>query len=183
MLPVGGGGDVGDADEGAEEVDGVEVWADVAAFDGAFDEGADGVPDLGVGGFEEIMGIGERFAEGGGAAHVDDVARLYKLAPEKHVAGAKYHAVAEEGVRLRDIAESIGRGLKVPVVSLRAVDARGHCGWWGVFVGADLGASSRITREKLGWEPTGPGLIADLAGMDYSGVGNGGNQKMGIAEF
>jgi len=104
------------------------------------------------------------------AAHVLDVARLYRLALEKHEAGARYHAVAEEGVRMRDIAEAIGRGLKVPVKSISPEEAQTHFGWLGMFAGHDLPASSALTRERLGWTPTGPGLIADLEGMDYAGV-------------
>jgi nucleoside-diphosphate-sugar epimerase len=96
------------------------------------------------------------------AAHVSDVARLYRLALEKHEAGAKYHAVAEEGVAMRDIAEAIGRGLKVPVVSLSPEEAAAHFGWLTMFAGSDLAASSEKTRKKLGWNPTGPGLISDL---------------------
>jgi nucleoside-diphosphate-sugar epimerase len=96
------------------------------------------------------------------AAHVSDVARLYRLALEKHEAGAKYHAVAEEGVSMRDIAEAIGRGLKVPVVSLSLEEAAAHFGWLAMFAGAELAASSEKTRKKLGWNPTGPGLISDL---------------------
>src|ERR1700733_3454082 len=101
------------------------------------------------------------------AAHVSDVARLYRLALEKHQAGAKYHAVAEEGIPMRDIAEAIGRGLKVPVVSLSPEKAAAHFGWLAMFAGADLVASSEKTRKRLGWEPTGPGLIADLDKMRY----------------
>jgi nucleoside-diphosphate-sugar epimerase len=93
------------------------------------------------------------------AAHSSDVARLYRLALEKHEAGAKYHAVAEEGVRMRDIAETIGRGLKVPVISISPEEAPDYFGWWGRFAGADLRASSAITRKKLGWNPTGPAPI------------------------
>jgi nucleoside-diphosphate-sugar epimerase len=96
------------------------------------------------------------------AAHVSDVARLYRLALEKHEAGAKYHAVAEEGVSLRDIAESIGRGLKIPAVSLSPEESAVHFGWLTMFAGSDLAASSEKTRKKLGWNPTGPGLISDL---------------------
>jgi len=96
------------------------------------------------------------------AAHVSDVARLYRLALEKHEAGAKYHAVAEEGVPMKDIAEAIGRGLKVPVVSLSPEEAAVHFGWLTMFAGSDLAASSEKTRKKLGWNPTGPSLISDL---------------------
>ncbi len=101
------------------------------------------------------------------AAHVLDVARLYRLALEKHEAGAKYHAVAEEGVPMRDIAETIGRGLKVPVVSLSQEKAAEHFGWLAMFAGADLAASSAQTRQRLGWRPTERGLISDLEKMDY----------------
>ncbi len=102
------------------------------------------------------------------AAHVSDVARLYRLALENHQAGARYHAVDEVGVPMRDIAEAIGRGLKIPVVSLTPEKAAGHFGWMTHFAGGDLVASSEQTRRKLDWNPTGPGLIADLHGMDYS---------------
>jgi nucleoside-diphosphate-sugar epimerase len=101
------------------------------------------------------------------AVHVLDTARLYRLALEKQKAGARYHAVAEEGVPLRDIAEVIGRGLKVPVVSLSPEEAPAHFGWLGMFAGHDVPASSAQTQERLGWHPTGPGLIADLEQMRY----------------
>ncbi|MDB5768122.1 MAG: NAD-dependent dehydratase [Collimonas fungivorans] len=101
------------------------------------------------------------------AVHVSDAARLYRLALEKQEAGSRYHAVAEEGIPLRNIAEVIGRGLKVPVVSLSQEEARAHFGWLGDFVGLDLLASSGKTQERLAWRPTGPGLIADLEQMKY----------------
>jgi nucleoside-diphosphate-sugar epimerase len=101
------------------------------------------------------------------AAHVLDTACLYRLALEKQEAGARYHAVAEEGVPVRDIAEVIGRGLKVPVVAMSPEEAAAHFGWLGMFAGLDVPASSAQTREKLGWNPTGPGLIADLEQMRY----------------
>ncbi|MGA2672776.1 MAG: SDR family oxidoreductase [Terracidiphilus sp.] len=101
------------------------------------------------------------------AAHVLDVAHLYRLALEKHEAGARYHAVAEEGVSMREIAEVIGRGLKVPVVSLSPEVAPAHFDWLARFAGLDMPASSGQTREKLGWNPTGPGLITDLENMQY----------------
>jgi nucleoside-diphosphate-sugar epimerase len=101
------------------------------------------------------------------AAHVLDVARLYRLAFEKHEAGSRYHAVAEEGVPMRVIAEVIGRGLKVPVVSLSSEEAQGHFGWLAMFAGLDMPASSAQTQQRLGWHPTGPGLIADLDKMRY----------------
>jgi nucleoside-diphosphate-sugar epimerase len=101
------------------------------------------------------------------AAHVLDVARLYPLALERGQAGARYNAVAEEGVSAREIAEVVGAGLKVPVVSLTPEEAAGHFGWFAMFAGLDMPASSAWTRETLGWDPTGPGLIADLKAMDY----------------
>ncbi len=101
------------------------------------------------------------------AAHVLDVARLYRLALEKHEAGAKYHAVGEEGVPCRDIAEAIGRGLKIPVVSMSPDEAAAHFGWLAMFAGVDMPASSKQTQERLGWHPNGPGLIADLDRMQY----------------
>ena len=97
-----------------------------------------------------------------------DAARLYRLALEKHETGARYHAVAEEGVPMRDIAEIIGRGLKMPVVSLSPEEAAAHFGWLAMFAGSDLPASSALTQKRLGWRPTGPGLIADLEQMNYS---------------
>ena len=97
------------------------------------------------------------------AVHVLDAARLYRLALEKGVAGARYHAVAEEGVPLRDIAEAIGRRLNVPVVSQSPEEAAAHFGFFGFFVGMDGPASSAKTQEQLGWRLTQqPGLIADL---------------------
>lgn len=102
------------------------------------------------------------------AAHVLDVASLYRLALEKHEAGTKYHAVAEEGVAMRDIAETIGKGLKVPVTSLSREEAQAHFGWLSMFASHDLRASSAQTRKKLGWNPTGPGLLADLERVRYS---------------
>jgi nucleoside-diphosphate-sugar epimerase len=101
------------------------------------------------------------------AVHVLDAAHLYRLALEKGVAGARYNAVAEEGVPLREIAEAIGRGLKAPVVSKSAEEAAEHFGWLGFFVGHDIPASSALTQQRLGWRPTGPGLIADLNAMNY----------------
>ena len=101
------------------------------------------------------------------AVHRLDAARVYKLALEKGEAGASYHAVAEEGVPLRNIAEVIGRGLDVPVVAMSPQEASNHFGFLSMFAGLDLTASSAQTRKRLGWKPTGPGLIADLEQMRY----------------
>jgi nucleoside-diphosphate-sugar epimerase len=102
------------------------------------------------------------------AAHVSDAARVYKLALEKQGPGSRYHAVAEPGVPLREIAEVIGKGLKVPVISLSAEAAQAHFGWLAAFAASDLPASSLRTQKSLGWRPTGPGLISDLEHMRYS---------------
>ena len=102
------------------------------------------------------------------AAHVLDVARLYRLAIEKCEPGARYHAVTEEGIQARDIAQVVGAGLGVPVKSIAPSEAADHFGWLGAFVGLDLLASSAWTRKILGWEPSGPSLLDDLKRMDYS---------------
>jgi nucleoside-diphosphate-sugar epimerase len=97
------------------------------------------------------------------AVHLLDAAHLYRLAFEKGVGGARYHAVAEEGVPLRDIAGAIGRGLKVPVVAMSPEEATAHFGWLAFFMGMDAPASSALTRERLGWRPMQKtGLLADL---------------------
>jgi nucleoside-diphosphate-sugar epimerase len=101
------------------------------------------------------------------AAHVQDVAHLYRLALEKREAGSRYNAVAEEGIPMREISAVIGKGLNVPVVSLAPEKAQGHFGWLAMFAGFDMPASSAQTRKHLGWNPTGPGLIADLENMQY----------------
>jgi nucleoside-diphosphate-sugar epimerase len=101
------------------------------------------------------------------AVHRLDVAQLYRLALEKGEAGVRYHAVAEEGVSLKVIATAIGRGLNVPVVSKTPEEAKEHLGFLAHFAGLDLWATSAQTRKQLGWNPTGPGLIADLENMQY----------------
>lgn len=97
------------------------------------------------------------------AAHRLDVARLYRLALERGERGARYHAVAEEGVRMRDIAEAIGARLSLPVKSITAEEAPAHFGWMAMFASSDLPASSALTRQKLAWTPSGPRLLEDLA--------------------
>jgi len=118
-------------------------------------------------------GVSVYLGEGGNrwpAAHVSDTARLYRLAVEKAEPGAIYHAVDEEGVSMKAIAEALGRGLKVPVKSITPDEVEAHFGWLAMFARLDMPSSSAITRKKLGWKPSGPGLIADLDGMDYSQV-------------
>ena len=102
------------------------------------------------------------------AAPLKDVAHLYRLVVEQTGPGVTvYHAVQEEGVTAREIAETLGRGLKVPVVSIEPEKAAEHFGWFAHFAGLDMPASSEWTRETLGWQPTGPGLIDDLTNMKY----------------
>jgi nucleoside-diphosphate-sugar epimerase len=96
------------------------------------------------------------------AVHRLDAAHLYSLALEKGSAGARYNAVAEAGVPLREIAEAIGRRLKVPLVSKSPEEAGEHFGWLGGLVGFDVPASSVLTQERLGWRPTQIGLIPDI---------------------
>lgn len=102
------------------------------------------------------------------AAHVTDVARLYRLAIEKAEPGARYHAVAEEGVSLKAMSETIGRRLRIPVKSIPPQEAQGHFGWLAMFASLDMPASSAQTRQKLGWQPAGPGMIADLERLQLS---------------
>jgi nucleoside-diphosphate-sugar epimerase len=101
------------------------------------------------------------------AVHRLDAARLYRLALENAPAGSVFHAVADEGVPTRDIAEVIGRHLDVPVISIAPEDAAEHFGWIGAFFAADAPVSSAKTRALLGWEPTQPGLIEDLNAGHY----------------
>jgi nucleoside-diphosphate-sugar epimerase len=97
------------------------------------------------------------------AVHRLDVPPVYRLALEKAPAGATYHAVGEEGVSLREIAQAIGRGLKLPVVSKSGTDVSSHFGWMTGFASMDGPASSALTQQRLGWRPTQPtGLLADL---------------------
>jgi nucleoside-diphosphate-sugar epimerase len=102
------------------------------------------------------------------AVHVSDAVRLYRLALEKGQAGARYNAVGEEGVALRDIAEAIAAGLKMPVESITPEEAPEYFGWMAHLATMDLAASSALTRQLLGWKPTGPDLLTDLRNTDYS---------------
>ena len=99
--------------------------------------------------------------------HRSDAARLYRLVLEKGAANARYHAVADEGIAFRDIAGVIGKRLSLPVVSKTAEEAQEHFGWMSRFAASESSGSSLRTRELLGWEPKGPGLIADLDQPHY----------------
>jgi len=101
------------------------------------------------------------------AVHRLDAARLFALAVEKVTPGARYHAIAEEGIPFRQIAEIIGRRLNLPTVSIAPEQAMEHFGFFGRFAAADLPASSHITRQRLGWNPTERDLLADLDDTHY----------------
>lgn len=96
------------------------------------------------------------------AVHRFDAAHLYRLVLEKGTAGASYHGVGDEGVAARQIAEVIGRRLNLPIVAKTRKEAADHFGWIGHFFGIDAPASSALTRQRLGWQPEQPGLLADL---------------------
>ncbi|OKO80874.1 SDR family oxidoreductase [Bradyrhizobium sp. NAS96.2] len=106
-------------------------------------------------------------AERWAAAHRQDVARLYRLALEKGTADGIYHAVGEEGVPMREVIEVIGRALNVPVVSIKKEEAGDFYGPLAMFAGLDMPASSALTQQRLGWTPTGIGLIADISQPGY----------------
>jgi len=101
------------------------------------------------------------------AVHRRDAARLFRLALEKGVAGARYHGVGEEGIPFRSIAEAISRGLSIPASSISPKEAAKQLSFFGAFAATDNPSSSNLTRAQLGWEPTGPGLLADLNGPGY----------------
>ena len=102
------------------------------------------------------------------AVHRSDAARLVALGLEKAPAGARLHAVSEEGVPTREIAEAIGRAFDLPVASIAPDDIQDHFGWIGTFLAMELSATSTGTRELLGWTPNGPTLIEDLNAGAYS---------------
>ncbi|MBO1413889.1 SDR family oxidoreductase [Streptomyces sp. FH025] len=101
------------------------------------------------------------------AVHRDDAARLFRLALESAPAGSVLHAVGEEGVSIREVAEVFAAGLGIPAHSVTPEQAGEYVGWLGRFWAIDGPASALITRDLLGWQPTGPGLIADLEAGSY----------------
>src|SRR5580692_13115859 len=102
------------------------------------------------------------------AVHRSDAARLVALGHAKAPAGAHPHAVAEDGIPTRDIAEAIGRAFGLPVTSIAPDGVQGHFGWIGTFFGMDLAATATVTQELLGWVPVGPALIEDIDTGGYS---------------
>ncbi|WP_268801135.1 SDR family oxidoreductase [Pseudomonas huanghezhanensis] len=101
------------------------------------------------------------------ATHIDDTARLFRLALERREPGSRYHATAEEAISFRRIAQTIAEQLGLPVVALRTEEAAAHFGWLTPFVSKDMSASSAMTRARSGWNPQGPTLITDLENMTH----------------
>jgi nucleoside-diphosphate-sugar epimerase len=116
-------------------------------------------------GWAAYVGSGENRVP---AVHVSDAVGLYSLALEKGEMGARYHAVAEEGVQLRHITEAIGAGLKVRVASISPEAAQDYFGAIANIVALDLAASGALTQQKLGWSPVGPDLLTDLRHMQFA---------------
>jgi nucleoside-diphosphate-sugar epimerase len=116
-------------------------------------------------GFASDKGVAGYVGDGANrwpAVHTRDAARVYRLALESGPAGTRYHAVSDEGVPFRDIAEAIGRNLGVPTASIAEAQVDEQFGFLSRFVGADNLTSSALTRSTLGWEPTHPRLIEDM---------------------
>jgi nucleoside-diphosphate-sugar epimerase len=115
-------------------------------------------------------GVAAYIGDGGNrwsATHRADAARVFRLALERGAAGGPFHAVAEESIPFRRIAEAIGKGLGLPVVSLSPDEAQAHFGWFATFAAMDLAASSARTRDLLGWAPSQPDLLTDMAENGY----------------
>jgi nucleoside-diphosphate-sugar epimerase len=121
-------------------------------------------------------GFASYVGEGGdrwSAAHVTDVAHLFAAVLDRGSRGETYHAVGEPGVPFRHIANAVTTGLDIPLVPLSAAEAESHFGWLAMFIGRNGAASNEWTKAALGWEPKGPGLIADLQAMDYAPASRG----------
>jgi nucleoside-diphosphate-sugar epimerase len=101
------------------------------------------------------------------AVHVKDAARLYVLAPEKGKAGRRYHAVAERGIKVKDIAETIAVGLKVEARAVKEAELEGYVGFLAPFLKTDYTAEAEITKRELGWEPEESGLLDDIRDGGY----------------
>lgn len=117
-------------------------------------------------------GLSAYIGDGGNrwpAVHRLDAAQVYRLALEKGSAGTRFHAVAEEGVTFKALASAIGQLLNIPVVAISQQDANAHFGWFAHFAGMNAPASSELTRNQLGWNPTQRGLLADIEQPGYFG--------------
>ena len=115
-------------------------------------------------------GVSAYIGDGGNrwnAVHRLDAAHVYRLALEKGEGGVRYHAVGEESITFKSIAEAIGKKLGIPVVSKSTQEAAEHFGWFQHFAAADCPASSKITQERLNWRPTHSTLLDDIAGNVY----------------
>ncbi len=124
-------------------------------------------------GLAKARGVSAFIGDGGNrwaAVHRLDAVGLFRLSLEQAPAGTILHGVGDEGVPTREIAELIGRHLQLPVVAVTAADANGHFGWLGGVFSLDVPASSAHTRERMGWQPGQPGLIADLDEGHYFGA-------------
>jgi nucleoside-diphosphate-sugar epimerase len=99
---------------------------------------------------------------GWSAAHVSDAARLFRIVLERGRAGTCCHATAEEHISFRQISETVGRHIDVPVVSIKQHQCASHFGWLAGFVSRDMSASSQLTKTRMGWRPDGPGLLEDV---------------------
>jgi nucleoside-diphosphate-sugar epimerase len=113
------------------------------------------------------------------AVHRLDAAHLFRLAAEQAPPGSALHAVADEGVPIRDIAEVIGRHLNLPLVSIPPEQAGEHFAWLAPFIGVDAPASSALTRQLLGWQPAQPGLLDDLGKGHYFDPASTPGQRQG----
>ncbi len=118
-------------------------------------------------GVSAYVGDGENRWPG---VHRRDAARVYRLAIERGAEGGPFHAVADEGVPFKNIAAIIAKHLKIPLAALSPEEAAAHFGWFGMFAGWDVPASSARTRALLGWAPTGPGLLEDIDRPSYFGA-------------
>jgi nucleoside-diphosphate-sugar epimerase len=121
-------------------------------------------------GFARAKGVSAYVGDGSNrwaAVHRLDAAHLFRLALEAAPAGARLHAIGDEGVPVRDIAEVIGRHLNLPVTAISPEEADGHFGWLGPIVSLDCPASNTLTQKQLDWHPVQPGLIPDLEQDHY----------------